>query len=52
MAPGGIPAGLIGDVLLWLAALLTAVTGFDYLLVGLQHIGNVGSKTAGESSGR
>ena len=29
---------LIGEVLLWLAAALTLITGFDYLRTGLRHI--------------
>ena len=52
VAPAGIPAAMVGALLLWLAALLTVVTGFDYLLVGLQHITGPGSKTADQSSGR
>ena len=31
------PASLIGAALLWLAALLTLVTGWDYLTAGLRH---------------
>ena len=27
-----------GGILLWVAAALTAVTGYDYLRVGLKHI--------------
>ena len=38
-APPGIPAQEAGEVCLWLAALLTAVTGWDYLRVGLRHMG-------------
>lgn len=29
---------LLGDLLLWLAALLTAITGWDYLSRGLKHM--------------
>lgn len=29
---------VIGDTLLWIAALLTIYTGFDYLRVGLKHL--------------
>lgn len=29
---------LIGEVLLWIAAVFTLVTGYDYLVVGLRHI--------------
>ncbi len=34
---GFLPVGHIGEVLLWGAALLTIVTGWDYLLAGLRH---------------
>lgn len=34
----GLRAALIGDVLLWVAGLLTLVTGLDYLIVGFRHI--------------
>ncbi len=33
-----VPVVAIGEVLLWLAALLTLVTGYDYLWAGLSHI--------------
>lgn len=32
-----LPVTLIGDVLLWGAALLTLITGWDYLQTGLRH---------------
>jgi cardiolipin synthase len=32
-----LPIGLIGTILLWAAALLTLVTGWDYLMAGLRH---------------
>jgi cardiolipin synthase len=28
----------IGGTLLWVAALLTLITGWDYLLAGLRHV--------------
>ncbi|NVN10877.1 CDP-diacylglycerol--glycerol-3-phosphate 3-phosphatidyltransferase [Nguyenibacter vanlangensis] len=31
--------GLVGAALLWIAAGLTVITGWDYLLAGLRHIG-------------
>ncbi len=34
---GWLPVGLIGLVLLWAAAILTLVTGWDYLMAGLRH---------------
>jgi cardiolipin synthase len=33
-----VPVQFIGLVLLWIAALLTLVTGWDYLLSGLRHV--------------
>jgi len=33
-----LPVGLIGTLMLWLAALLTLVTGWDYLMAGLRHV--------------
>lgn len=33
-----IPVTAIGETLLWLAAILTLVTGYDYLRAGLSHI--------------
>jgi cardiolipin synthase len=32
-----LPIGLIGTIMLWAAALLTLVTGWDYLMAGLRH---------------
>lgn len=37
-APTWIPAQAIGEVGLWLAALLTLITGYDYLKAGLSHM--------------
>jgi len=37
-APPFLPAPAIGESLLWVAALLTLVTGYDYLVAGLRHI--------------
>lgn len=33
-----LPVVLIGEVLLWIAAVLTLITGYDYLAEGLRHI--------------
>ena len=33
-----LPVGAIGAIMLWLAALLTLVTGWDYLATGLRHV--------------
>ena len=34
-----LPASVIGEAMLWVAALLTLLTGWDYLLAGLRHVG-------------
>lgn len=44
--PAGFPTVLVGEVLLWIAAALTVVTGYDYLRAGLKHI------AAAEAAGR
>jgi cardiolipin synthase len=36
--PRVLPVVTIGEALLWIAALLTLVTGYDYLRAGLSHI--------------
>ncbi len=36
--PEALPIRLIGEVGLWLAAILTLITGYDYLRAGLAHI--------------
>ena len=36
--PDWLPVTLIGDVLLWIAAVLTVMTGYDYLRVGIKHM--------------
>ena len=43
--PWGLPWATVGEVGLWAAAVLTLVTGYDYLRSGLRHI-------AGEESGK
>lgn len=35
---GPVPAEMIGSILLWVAAVLTVVTGFDYLRAGMRHM--------------
>ena len=39
-APAWLHAPLLGDILLWLAALLTLVTGYAYLQTGWKHLAN------------
>src|SRR5215470_3070965 len=36
--PGFVPVTEIGELLLWIAAILTLVTGYDYLQAGLRHM--------------
>ncbi len=36
--PAFLPVTAIGETLLWIAALLTLVTGYDYLRAGLAHM--------------
>jgi cardiolipin synthase (CMP-forming) len=36
--PAALPVQAIGETLLWVAALLTIVTGYDYLRAGLSHM--------------
>jgi cardiolipin synthase (CMP-forming) len=36
--PAVLPVAAIGEMLLWVAALLTLVTGYDYLRAGLAHM--------------
>ncbi len=36
--PEILPTVLIGEILLWAAALLTMITGYDYLHAGLAHV--------------
>jgi cardiolipin synthase len=36
--PGWLPVRTIGELLLWIAAVLTLVTGYDYLRTGLRHM--------------
>lgn len=37
-APYDLPARPVGEVLLWVAAALTIITGYDYLKSGLRHM--------------
>jgi cardiolipin synthase len=37
-APYWLPAQMIGEVCLWAAAVLTLITGWDYLRAGLKHM--------------
>ena len=48
--PEALPIRLIGEVGLWLAAILTLITGYDYLRAGLTHI--MAEQPTGEATGR
>jgi cardiolipin synthase len=37
-SPAGWPVDAIGNTGLWIAAVLTLITGYDYLIRGLQHV--------------
>lgn len=39
IAPSDIPAKLIGEIGMWVAAAITLITGYDYLRAGLKHMG-------------
>jgi cardiolipin synthase len=43
---GALPISLIGEVGLWVAAVLTLATGWDYLQAGLRHAGQADAVTA------
>ena len=36
--PAAIPIQLLGEICLWMSAVLTLVTGYDYLRAGLRHM--------------
>jgi cardiolipin synthase len=37
-APSWIPSQTIGEVGIWIAAVITLITGYDYLKTGLKHM--------------
>jgi cardiolipin synthase len=41
-----LPVSLIGEAMLWVAAALTLLTGWDYLTAGLRHSGAAGTSRA------
>jgi cardiolipin synthase (CMP-forming) len=49
--PAEIPLRIAGEALLWLAAALTLVTGYDYLIAGLSHMSGTPVAKAPKSSG-
>jgi cardiolipin synthase (CMP-forming) len=44
--PLWLPVQAIGEILLWIAGLLTCMTGYDYLCAGLVHINTEAQKPA------
>jgi len=50
--PPWLPTTLIGEALLWLAAVLTLVTGWDYLRAGLKYMMAADAKTARAKAAR
>lgn len=50
-APTWIPAQIIGEVGLWLAALLTLITGYDYLKAGVVHMLEADGVTKSDKTG-
>ncbi|MCS6891803.1 MAG: CDP-diacylglycerol--glycerol-3-phosphate 3-phosphatidyltransferase [Rhodovarius sp.] len=43
---GFLPVSLIGEAMLWIAAVLTLITGWDYWISGLRHAGGAGGGDA------
>lgn len=44
-----LPVSLIGELMLWTAAALTMITGWDYVQAGLRHVGAAGTRPAPET---
>ncbi|MBV1797185.1 CDP-diacylglycerol--glycerol-3-phosphate 3-phosphatidyltransferase [Siccirubricoccus sp. G192] len=49
---GFLPVSLIGEAMLWTAAALTLLTGWDYLLAGLRHAEQDTGKPGGNPAGQ
>jgi cardiolipin synthase len=47
-----LPVALVGEAMLWVAAALTLMTGWDYLTAGLRHAATPPSSTAGVNANR
>jgi cardiolipin synthase len=45
--PSSFPVRTLGELLLWVAAVLTLLTGYDYLRAGMSHIGDSGAAKPG-----
>jgi cardiolipin synthase len=48
--PAEIPVRLLGEIGLWLAAILTIYTGWDYLQTGLRHMAAEPDKTGSQAN--
>ncbi|MSO96790.1 MAG: CDP-diacylglycerol--glycerol-3-phosphate 3-phosphatidyltransferase [Rhodospirillaceae bacterium] len=51
-APNWIPAELIGEIGLWIAAAITLITGYDYLRAGLAHMAEGSTPLSGDSTSK
>jgi len=49
--PNFVPVAAIGELMLWIAALLTLVTGYDYLRLGLAHMARPVRPPRGKTQG-
>ncbi len=49
---GSLPVALIGEAMLWVAAILTLVTGWDYLVAGLRHAARAAGRNRSPDPGR
>lgn len=47
-APAWIPSVLIGEAGVWIAAILTMITGYDYLRAGISHLADSDNDTTGD----
>jgi len=43
-APNWLPAQIIGEIFLWVAGILTLITGYDYLKASLKFMNNIDEK--------
>src|SRR5271156_3069232 len=50
--PGFLPVAMIGEILLWIAASLTLVTGYDYLQAGFRHMARPPKPTRSTAANR
>ncbi|MGH6988557.1 MAG: CDP-diacylglycerol--glycerol-3-phosphate 3-phosphatidyltransferase [Stellaceae bacterium] len=48
--PVGVPVETIGELLLWVAAALTLITGYDYWRAGMSHLDDAAARAAKQQS--